>query len=75
MKKLVRNLILLRHMQPINISNAYGYLVSKSIAFAYLPMEYAKVGTKLEIEWFGEKVGAEVDQPVLWDAKGERIKA
>jgi hypothetical protein len=38
-------------------------------------MEYSKVGTKLEIEWFGEKVGAEVDQAILWDPKGERIKA
>ena len=56
-------------------SGGFGYSVGKSIAFAYLPMEYSKVGTKLEIEWFGEKVSAEVDRPVLFDAKGERIKA
>jgi glycine cleavage system aminomethyltransferase T len=38
-------------------------------------MEYAKPGTKLEIECFGEQVSAEVTQAVLWDPKGERIKA
>jgi len=55
-------------------SGGFGYSVNKSIAYAYLPMEYAKAGTKLEIECFGEQVGAEVTQAVLWDAKGERIK-
>lgn len=55
-------------------SGGFGYSVNKSIAYAYLPMEYAKAGTKLEIECFGEQVGAEVTQSVLWDAKGERIK-
>ncbi|MCC7119699.1 MAG: FAD-dependent oxidoreductase [Anaerolineales bacterium] len=56
-------------------SGGFGYSVNKSIAYAYLPMEYAKPGTKLEVECFGEQVGAEVAQPILWDAKGERIKA
>jgi 4-methylaminobutanoate oxidase (formaldehyde-forming) len=55
-------------------SGGFGYSVKKSIAYAYLPMEYAKVGTKLDIECFGEQVGAEVAQPVLWDPKGERIR-
>lgn len=56
-------------------SGGFGYSVNKSIAYAYLPMEYAKPGIKLEIECFGEQVGAEVAQAVLWDPKGERIKA
>ena len=56
-------------------SGGYGYSVAKSIAFAYLPLEYSKVGTKLEIEVFGEKFGAVVDQPILWDPKGERIRS
>jgi len=55
-------------------AGGFGYSVGKSIAYAYLPMEYAKVGTKLEIECFGEQVGAEVAPSVLWDAKGERIR-
>jgi 4-methylaminobutanoate oxidase (formaldehyde-forming) len=53
----------------------FGYSVKKSIAYAYLPLEFAKEGTKLTVEFFGELVGAEVAQTVLWDPKGERVKA
>jgi len=56
-------------------SGGYGYSVGKSIVYAYLPIEYSKAGTKLEIEFFGEQVGAEVAQTPLWDPKGERIRA
>jgi 4-methylaminobutanoate oxidase (formaldehyde-forming) len=56
-------------------SGGYGYSVEESIAFAYLPVEYAKEGTLLEIEFFGETVEAEVKRMPLWDPKGERIKA
>ena len=31
----------------------FGYSVNKSIAYAYLPVEFAKVGTKLNVECFG----------------------
>jgi 4-methylaminobutanoate oxidase (formaldehyde-forming) len=55
-------------------SGGFGYSVNESIAFAYLPIEYSKSGTKLEIEYFGEKVNAEVVQSVLWDPKAERIR-
>ena len=55
-------------------AGGFGYSVGKSIAYAYLPMEHAKVGIKLEVECFGEQVGAEVAPSVLWDAKGERIR-
>ncbi|MBG7609343.1 MAG: aminomethyl transferase family protein, partial [Anaerolineae bacterium] len=56
-------------------SGGYGYSVSKSIVYGYLPIEYAKVGTKLEIEYFGETVAAEVAREPLWDPKGDRIKS
>ena len=56
-------------------SGGYGFSVQKSIAFAYLPLEYAKVGTELQMDYFGETVGAVVEQSPLWDPKGERIKA
>jgi len=55
-------------------SGGFGYSINKSIAYAYLPMEFSKPGTKLEIECFGEQVGAEVTKTVLWDSKGERIR-
>jgi len=57
------------------VSGGYGYSVAKSIAYAYLPIEFAKVGTRLELELFGDKVGAEVVKEPLWDPKGDRIKA
>jgi glycine cleavage system aminomethyltransferase T len=56
-------------------SGGYGYSVGKSILYAYLPIEYSKTGTELEVEFFGEQVGAVVAQAPLWDPKGERIKA
>ena len=56
-------------------SGGFGYSVNESILFAYLPIEYSKNGSKLEIDFFGETVGAEVKPSPLWDPKGERIRA
>lgn len=56
-------------------SGGYGYTVRKSIAYGYLPAEYAKAGTQLEIELFGERIKAVVEREPLWDPKGERIRA
>jgi 4-methylaminobutanoate oxidase (formaldehyde-forming) len=56
-------------------SGGFGYSVQQSIAFAYLPMDYSKPGTRFDLELFGELVGAEVKTMPLWDAKGERIRA
>ncbi len=56
-------------------SGGYGYTVDESIAFAYLPVECSKAGTRLEIECFGDQVGATVKAMPLWDPKGERIRA
>jgi 4-methylaminobutanoate oxidase (formaldehyde-forming) len=56
-------------------SGGYGYSVEKSIVYAYLPVDYTKVGTELEIEFFGERVSAIVERSPLYDPKGERIKS
>jgi len=56
-------------------SGGFGYSVGMSMAYAYLPMEYAKPGTALSVEFFGTQVDAEVIKSPLWDPKGERIKA
>ena len=56
-------------------SGGYGYSVGMSVAYAYLPIEYSKPGTALNIEFFGTQVDAEVVKSPLWDPKGERIKA
>jgi len=56
-------------------AGGFGYSVKKSLVYAYLPMEYSKVGTKLSIEFFGERMNVEVVASPLWDPKGERIRA
>ena len=55
-------------------SGGYGYTVQKSIVFAYLPVDYARPGTQLEIECFGENVCAVVERSPLYDSKGERVR-
>jgi 4-methylaminobutanoate oxidase (formaldehyde-forming) len=56
-------------------SGGYGYAVGRSIAYAYLPPEHVEVGSRCEIDVFGEWVGAEVVREPLWDPKGTRIRA
>ncbi len=56
-------------------SGGYGYTVKKNIVLAYLPLDLAKVGTKLEIDIFGERYPAQVVPTALFDPKGERVKA
>jgi len=56
-------------------SGGYGYSIGQSIVFAYLPVVHSKAGTELDIELFGERVGAVVVRAPLYDPKGERIKA
>ncbi len=56
-------------------SGGYGYTIGKAIAYGYLPIEHAAVGTKVQIEIFSESVQACVEREPLYDAKGEKIKA
>ncbi|MFN8222033.1 MAG: FAD-dependent oxidoreductase [Gaiellales bacterium] len=56
-------------------SGGYGYTVERSIAYAYLPEAQAAVGTEVEVEIFGEWVGAEVAAEPLYDPTGARIRA
>lgn len=53
----------------------YGYSVGTYVLYGYLPKEYAKVGTPLEIEYFGERYAVQVAPDPLFDPKGERMKA
>jgi 4-methylaminobutanoate oxidase (formaldehyde-forming) len=56
-------------------SGGVGYAVERSIAFASLPAPLLEPGTRLEVEVFGERVGAAVTARALWDPAGERIRA
>jgi glycine cleavage system aminomethyltransferase T len=56
-------------------SGGYGYTVGQNIGLAYLPLDLAAQGTGLEVEIFGERVGAEVVADVLYDPRGVRLRA
>ncbi|MGW8225772.1 MAG: GcvT family protein [Anaerolineales bacterium] len=56
-------------------SGGYGYTIEQSIVYAYLPIDYTKIGIEMEIEFFGERVNATVVKSPLYDPMGERIKA
>ncbi|HEY8845856.1 MAG TPA: glycine cleavage T C-terminal barrel domain-containing protein, partial [Candidatus Limnocylindrales bacterium] len=55
-------------------SGGVGYTVERSIAYAYLPPE-AGIGTRGDIDVFGEWVGFEVAREPLYDPAGERIRS
>ncbi|MDJ0612537.1 MAG: FAD-dependent oxidoreductase [Rhizobiaceae bacterium] len=57
-------------------SGAWGYRVNASIALAMVKADLAAPGTELEVEIYGERRKAIVqeDQP-LWDPANERIRA
>jgi glycine cleavage system aminomethyltransferase T/glycine/D-amino acid oxidase-like deaminating enzyme len=56
-------------------SGGYGYAVSASIAFAYVPVAHAEPGTRVEIDIFGEWIAGEVRSDPLYDPSGERVRA
>ena len=56
-------------------SGGYGYTVKKNILYAYLPADLAKQGNRFTIELIEGRREAQVTAPVLFDPKGERLRA
>jgi 4-methylaminobutanoate oxidase (formaldehyde-forming) len=56
-------------------SGGYGYFVRESIAYAYLPVKMATIGTQVTIEADGERIGATVQRDPRHDPGSTRIKA
>jgi 4-methylaminobutanoate oxidase (formaldehyde-forming) len=56
-------------------SGGQGYSIDKAIAYAYLPVENAQVGTEVSVEFFGELVTGTVSSEPLFDPTNSRIKA
>ena len=56
-------------------SGGYGFAVERSIAYAYLPPDGARIGTRGEVEVFGDWIGFEVVREPLYDPDGARIRA
>jgi 4-methylaminobutanoate oxidase (formaldehyde-forming) len=55
-------------------SGGYGYSVASSIAYAYVPIEFATVGQRVDVVVFGTAVGAEVKAEPLYDPANARVK-
>jgi len=55
-------------------SAAYGYTIEKGIAYAWLPLEVAEVGTEVEIGYFDKRVKAVVTAEPLFDPKMTRLR-
>ena len=55
-------------------SGGYGYTVRQSIAYGYLPVEYAIPGTLVEVQLFGARYQATVMKEPLFDPRNEKIK-
>ncbi|HEY6102144.1 MAG TPA: FAD-dependent oxidoreductase [bacterium] len=56
-------------------SGGIGYTVQESIAYAYLPIELAGIGTELSIELDGRRIPARVEREPRFDPSNSRIKA
>ena len=54
-------------------SGGYGHTIQTSIAFAYLPVRHAVVGTELELTIHGERRPATVTEQPLFDPEGTRL--
>ncbi len=56
-------------------AGAYGHVVKKSLALAYVKPETASVGTALEIEILGKRHRATVIEESPWDPENKRLRA
>jgi dimethylglycine dehydrogenase len=56
-------------------AGAYGHVVGKSLALAYVKPTVAAPGTALEIEILGERRNAKVIQESPWDPQNTRLRA
>ncbi len=56
-------------------SGGLGYTLGASIAFAYLPVDLAVAGTRVEVGVFGDWLGATVTKDPLYDPRSERVRA
>ena len=53
----------------------YGYSVGKGIVYGYLPVQYAAVGTSVEVEYFGKRYPASAAQEPVYDPKNVKLKS
>jgi dimethylglycine dehydrogenase len=58
----------------VTSSGAYGHTTQKSLAFVYVPPEYASPGTVFDIEIQSQRLKAEVLPEAVYDPHNKRLK-
>jgi len=56
-------------------SGGFGYTLQQNILYAYLPMEIARTGSRVEVDLLEGRRPAVVTSTVLLDPKGEKLRA
>ena len=56
-------------------SGGWSFTLNKSVALGYVEPKYEAVGTKLEVEIFGNRVPVTVGSEPLFDPKNERLRS
>ncbi|MEO8162307.1 MAG: glycine cleavage T C-terminal barrel domain-containing protein, partial [Ilumatobacteraceae bacterium] len=56
-------------------SGGQGFTIGKAIGYAYFPIQHARPGIEIEVEFFGQWVSGVVAQDPLFDPAGLRIRA
>ena len=52
----------------------YGHSIGRGIVYGYLPVEYAEVGTAVDVLYFGERLQATVAREPLYDPNGDKMR-
>lgn len=56
-------------------SAGYGYRVEANLAMAFVVPEHAEIGTQMEVSMLGQRFGATVTEPCLYDPQHARARA
>jgi 4-methylaminobutanoate oxidase (formaldehyde-forming) len=56
-------------------SGGFGHTIKKPIAYGYLPIDYGKPGTRLQIEVAAKRYDATVEKEPLYDPENAKVKS
>lgn len=63
------------HVIGLVTSGGFGYTIKKPIAYGYLPIGYAKPGTRLQIEVAAQRYEALVEKEPLYDPENVKVRS
>ena len=52
----------------------YGHSIGRGVIYGYLPVEYAEVGTSVDVLYFDERLRATVAREPLYDPGGDKMR-